>query len=200
MAEYVNGKALCAELKLYRVKYLASLELGEDRPQISDTISHAIMQIATRMANSWNFISYTYKDEMISDAILKCFQKVHRFDPEISENAFAFFSQVTWNAFLYRIKEEQHQCSVKAKLVREKMSSEFVEHGVDSDADDGSNAFVEFLKENDSYVDYVEQRKEKDRDTNKATYTAHRNKTPYNKKEVVKVEEFENFDLTEFEE
>lgn len=200
MAEYVNGKALFAELSIYHKLYTEATEKGEAKPQISDTIAHAIIQIATRMANSWNFVGYTYKDEMISDAILKCYEKIHRFDPSISDNSFGFVSQVTWNSFINRIKEEQKQSSVKARMIREKMSSEFVEHGVDSDSDDGSNSFVEFLKENDSYVDYIELKKENEikKLSGKLAYEPHRNKTPYTKKVVA--QEIPEFDLTVFEE
>ena len=103
MAEYVNGKELFAELSIYHKLYTEATEKGEAKPQISNTIAHAIIQIATRMANSWNFVGYTYKDEMISDAILKCYEKIHRFDPSISNNSFGFVSQVTWNSFINRI-------------------------------------------------------------------------------------------------
>ena len=197
--DYINGKTFFAELAIYHAQYVLSIKEDTEKPQISDAIAHAIMQICTRLSNSFNFIGYTYKDEMISDAIFKCFAKVHRFDPAISENAFAFFTQCAYNAFINRIKLEQKESSVKARIIREKMSSEFVAHGVDSDADDGSNAFVEFLKENDSFVDYIDQRKQKAQSVIPDSLK-HRNKTAYFKKEVVEQELFEEFDLSVFEE
>ncbi len=197
MADYVNNKELYAELKLYNEQYKLSLDSGKEKPQISDKIGNAIMQIANRMSNSYNFVNYSYKSEMIADGILKCFTKIHSFDPEISENPFAWCSQVIWNAFLLRIKKEQQQSSVKARLIRNKMSSEFVEHGVDYDADSGDNNFINFLQENDAYIDYIEQSKTavKQHDS-----TKHRNKTPYRKKTeaIVKVVATET-DLSIFE-
>ena len=197
MADYVNGKKLYEELKIYRAKYDESILKKEAKPQVSDKIAIALVQIATRLMNSYNFIGYSYKDEMISDAILKCFDKVHRFDPSISENAFAFFTQCAWHAATNRIKIEQKESSVKARLIREKMSSEFVSHGVDSDTDDGSNAFVEFLKENDSYIDYIEIKKEKAFSVPDSM--KHRNKSGYTKKAVVPKIIIEEIDLTMFE-
>lgn len=194
MSDYVNGREFCDELKIYHASYLRSVELGEEKPQISDTISRAIIQICTRLSNSFNFINYTYKDEMIADAILKCYTKVHRFDPAISENAFAFFTQCAYNAYIHRIKIEQKESSIKAKTIREKLSSEFVAHGVDSDSDDGTNSFVEFLKENDAYIDYIE----KSREVFVADSLKHRNKTAYVKKEKVAIDN-SIFDLSEFE-
>jgi hypothetical protein len=196
MAEYINGKEFFEELKIYNVAYLESIKLGEGKPQVSDKIANAIVQISTRLMNSFNFVGYSFKDEMISDAILKCFDKVHRFDPSISENAFAFFTQCAYNAAINRIKIEQKESSVKARLIREKLSSEFVQHGVDADADDGSNSFVEFLKENDAYIDYIEVKKENIKnDINPSL--KHRNKTAYPTKKVVEV--IPVFDLSDFE-
>lgn len=197
--DYVNGKELTAELVIYHAAYLKSIELGEEKPQVSEVIGNAFIQIATRLSNSHNFIGYTYRDEMIGDGIIKCLKKVHRFDPAISENSFAFFSQVCWNAAITRIKEEQKESSVKARMIREKMSSEFVAHGVDSDNDDGSNAFVEFLKENDSFVDYIDLKKQQIINAQPQPESMkHRNKTAYVKKAVTIVEE-DSFDLTMFE-
>lgn len=197
MSDYVNGKEFYAELKVYHAAYLEHINNGAPKPQISDKSSYAILQIATRLANSHNFINYTYKEEFILDGVIKCIMKFHNFDPRKGENPFAFFTQICWNAALNRIKIEQEQSSVKARMIREKMSSEFVAHGVDADADDGSNSFVEFLKENDSYIDYNEIKKEKV-EGNPAL--KHRNKTPYVKKDVVLAEELPEFDLTLFEE
>jgi len=197
MADYVNNKELFAELCIFNAAYILATEAGLERPQISNKIAHAIMQVCTRMANSYNFCNYTYKDEMISDAILKCYKKIHGFDPLRSENPFAYVSQIAWNSFLYRIKEEQKESSIKARMIREKMSDEFVQHGVDTDADEGSNAFVEFLKENDAFVDYIELRKENAKTIHPSL--KHRNKTPYVKKFVELKEDDTEFDLSDFE-
>lgn len=199
MADYVNGRELFTHLKEYHKQYLESVELNQEKPQIDATIASAIVQIATRLSNAHNFVNYTYKDEMVSDAILKCLAKVHRFNPEISENPFAFFTQISWQCFIGRIKLEQHQCSVKAKMIRNKMSSEFVEHGVDFTDEDSSNSFVEFLLENDAYVDYYELAKERDKNP-PATLGVHKNKTPYKKKVVAIEPPLELIDLSIFEE
>lgn len=194
MADYINGKELFEELKIYHAEYKQSLSDGLDKPQVSNKIAEAIIQIATRLSNSFNFVGYTYKDEMIADGILKCLDKVHRFDPNISENSFAFFTQICWNAAINRIKIEQKQSSVKAKLVREKMSSDFVAHGVDADNTDGTNSFVEFLKENDAFIDYIEESAKKENAVNQNL--KHRNKSGYaTKKSVDVVESVNLFDL-----
>lgn len=188
--DYINGRELYEDLCGYLEDCKVAEAAGLERPRIREKIGAAIIQIANRMITSFRFNGYSYKEEMVGDGIIKCMRKIHLFDPSRGENVFAYASQIIWNEFLRRIKTEQDESSVKAKLIRHKMSSEFVDHGVDADAEDGSNAFVEFLKENDAYVDYIELRKNKEE---KAPTLVHRNKTPYKSKAAVVV--LEEIDL-----
>lgn len=137
---------------------------------------------------------------MVADGIMKCLTKIHLFDSERSQNPFAYISQICWNAFILRIKIEQNQSSVKAKMIREKLSSEYVQHGVDSDTEDSGNAFVEFLKANDAYVDYNQARIDK-HSSGIHPSLKHRNKTAYATKEgdPDALEGVEQFDLSQFE-
>lgn len=180
--QYVNGKEFFAMLKEYHEKYLVSVEAGLDKPQVSNEIAGAIMQIADRLSNSFNFIGYSYKDEMIADAIYKCLDKVHRFDPNLSENPFAFFTQVSYNSFVNRIKIEQKQASIRARLINDKVTSDFVEQSLDNDVD-ATNAFVGFLKDNNIFVDYFEERKGNIQVGTLHPSLKHRNLTPYIKKD-----------------
>lgn len=180
--QYVNGREFFLMLKEYHEKYIESVRLGQDKPQVSNEIASAIMQIANRLSNSYNFIGYSYKDEMIADGIYKCLDKVHRFDPNISENPFAFFTQLNFNAFLNRIKVEQKQASIRARLINEKVTSEFVEQSLENDVE-ATNAFVGFLKDNNIFVDYYEERKNADQTCTIHPSLKHRNLTPYVKKE-----------------
>jgi hypothetical protein len=192
MADYVSNKELFGEMCIYRAAYTIAVQNATELPVMSDKIAWAIMRIANKLSNSYNFVNYSYKDEMISDGILKCIAKAKGFDPLRSENPFAYFSQIIWNSFINRIKEEQHETSIKARYIREKMAHEFVEHGSSIDSEEGSNAFVEFLKENDVLVDYYEKKKDAIHDSLK-----HRNKTSYGKKKDVIIEI--STDLSQFE-
>jgi DNA-directed RNA polymerase specialized sigma24 family protein len=194
MADYVSNKELFAEMCIYRAAYFEALEQNKPLPAVSDKIASAIDRIAHKLSNSWNFINYTFKDEMVGDAMLRCLIKAHKFDPTRSENPFAYFSQISWNCFIERIKIEQYETSVKAKYIKEKMSHEFVEHGTSLEGEDSSNSFVEFLKENDIFIDHIEEKKKNTIHES----LRHKNKTEYIKKVEVYVEP--EMDLTQFEE
>ena len=73
------------------------------------------MLICNKLATKPNFIGYSYKDEMIADAIENCVAAAHSFDPDKSNNPFAYFTQIAWNAFIRRIAKEKKQAYIKHK-------------------------------------------------------------------------------------
>ena len=77
------------------------------------------MMIATKLSTKANFSGYTYKDEMICDALENCIVAVHSFNPEKSKNPFAYFTQIIWYAFLRRIEKEKKQTYVKYKSLEQ---------------------------------------------------------------------------------
>ena len=52
---------------------------------------------------------------MISDGIENCIQYIHNFNPEKSNNPFAYFTQIIYYAFLRRIQKEKKHLYVKYK-------------------------------------------------------------------------------------
>ena len=195
---YVNNKELFNVMKAYRPLYLASIEAKTERPEMPAEVATAIVQIATKMSRLHNFIGYSYRADMISDAILQLTAKFHGFNPERSDNFFAYASQICWNAFVGRIKMEQKQTSIRARLINEKVTTDFIQQNLENDTD-GTNAFVDFLKENEIFVDYYEQRKDQEKTGSLHPSLKHRNLTAYTKKEVKVVEDKETnlYELTD---
>ena len=54
---------------------------------------------------------------MISDGIENCLQYVKNFNPEKSNNPFAYFTQIIYYAFLRRIAKEKRQTHIKNKMI-----------------------------------------------------------------------------------
>jgi len=54
---------------------------------------------------------------MIGDGIENCVQYIHNFDPEKSNNPFAYFTQIIYYAFLRRIQKEKKQLEIKTKII-----------------------------------------------------------------------------------
>ena len=96
------------------VEYKERKKKNPNEP-IPNYIGECWMKIAEGLSHKPNFISYTYRDEMISDGIENCLMYFNNFNPEKSNNPFAYFTQIIYYAFLRRIQKEKKQQYIKYK-------------------------------------------------------------------------------------
>ena len=114
---YVNNKEFLAAL----IKYREDVEIAKlrDRPKpvIPRYIGECFLKIANHLSFKPNFVNYMFKEDMISDGIENCVQYIHNFNPEKSQNPFAYFTQIIHYAFLRRIQKEKKQLEIKNKIL-----------------------------------------------------------------------------------
>jgi hypothetical protein len=114
---YVNNKEFLAALIEYRKQIALAEERGDPKPRITNYLGDCFLKIATHLSFKPNFVNYIFKDDMISDGIENCVQYIHNFDPEKSQNPFAYFTQIIHYAFLRRIQKEKKQLEIKNKIL-----------------------------------------------------------------------------------
>ena len=112
---YINNKDFLLEMTKYRQAIRKAKREGKPKPQIPRYVAECFMKIAENLSHKPNFISYTFRDEMVADAIENCVMYVDNFDPSKSSNPFAYFTQIIYYAFLRRIQKEKKQLYVKYK-------------------------------------------------------------------------------------
>jgi DNA-directed RNA polymerase specialized sigma subunit len=112
---YINNKTLYGAMIHYKNDLQHALEHDADKPQVPRYIGESILLICNNLAKKPNFSGYTYKQDMISDGIMDCISAVDNFDPDKTNNPFAYFTQIAWNAFLRRIQKEKKQTYIKHK-------------------------------------------------------------------------------------
>lgn len=112
---YINNKTLYTSIIEYKTKLSESVANGQPMPQVSNYIGQSIILICENLAKKPNFSGYTYKQDMISDGIQDCIAAVDNFNPDKTNNPFAYFTQIAWNAFLRRIQKEKKQTYIKHK-------------------------------------------------------------------------------------
>jgi len=95
---YVNPKEFEDEIILYYKGGLITQKLGESITKIAHGLSYAP-----------NFINYTYKDDMVGDAIVKMFSalKNKKFKINSGFSPFSYFTTIAFHAFINRIKKEK---------------------------------------------------------------------------------------------
>jgi len=121
---YVNNADFSAAVVEY-VKYARECkERGEPKPQIGDYVASCFLKIAEGLSHKANFVRYTYREEMMMDAVENCLKAIDNYNLETATrtgkpNAFAYFTQISWYAFLRRIGKEKKQQDIKMKYISE---------------------------------------------------------------------------------
>jgi hypothetical protein len=133
---YVNNKEFLAALIKYKEDKVVALDKGNLKPRIPRYIGECFLKIATHLSFKPNFVNYMFKDDMICDGIENCVQYIHNFNPEKSQNPFAYFTQIIHFAFLRRIQKEKKQLEIKNKILER---TGFDEVFVDDNQIDGGN-------------------------------------------------------------
>ena len=133
---YVNNKEFLAALIKYREDIEIAEIQGKVKPVIPRYIGECFLKIANHLSFKPNFVNYMFKEDMISDGIENCVQYIHNFNPEKSQNPFAYFTQIIHYAFLRRIQREKRQLEIKNKIIERSGYSEVFD---DNNTLDGSN-------------------------------------------------------------
>ena len=102
---YVTNKQLLVELKIYK-------ETGK----FTEKFGEYIMLMAKNIASKPNFAGYTYISEMCLEAVMTTLMYVKNFDPEKSQNPFAYISQIIFNAFRCYLNKEKKISNTKKEL------------------------------------------------------------------------------------
>ena len=121
---YVNSK----EFKLALSEFYES---GTD--DISEQLGTYIHKIATGLSYAPNFINYTYKDDMIGDAVYKMLLAIKnkKFDLTSDYNPFSYFTTIAFHAFINRIKKEKKQREIVSQY-QESVYEELLSSGDNS--------------------------------------------------------------------
>jgi len=161
-AHYVNNKEFYNAVVEYRTAYYAALENGTQKPQISNYIGECIWKIAKGLAQKHNFRNYSYIDDMVSTAVEACIANVHMFNPEKSQNPFAYFTQSCYYAFLHIIKLEKKETSKKRRMILSAGvdTFELQEHDEDGEF---ALSIIEYIQgfTDDEPVEVIKQKTEK---------------------------------------
>ncbi len=151
-AHYVNNAEFSQAVVNYVTKINEAKSDNKQLPKVPDYIAQCFLSIAEGLSHKSNFIRYTYREEMVMDAVENCLKAIENYDIAAATrtgkpNAFAYFTQITWYAFLRRIAKEKKQQDIKLKY----LTRSGIENFVDGDMTDGYmsvvGSFVDTLKD-----------------------------------------------------
>lgn len=150
---YVDNKLFSQSVVDYVNTVNSAHAEGKDTPTVPEYIARCFLRIAEGLSHRPNFIRYTYREEMVMDAVENCLKAVKNYDISTktrtgTPNAFSYFTQICFYAFLRRIQKEKKQFDVKMKYIEEAGFEEFMNL-----SDDGSDNHIE-----QSFVDELRER------------------------------------------
>ena len=137
----------------------------EEVPKVTDYIATCFLKIAEGLSHKANFIRYTYREEMVMDAVENCLKAISNYNLKAATrtgkpNAFAYFTQITWFAFLRRIAKEKKQQEIKLKYLTQSGIENFISENENADeaSTQVANSFVDSLR---NRIDKVKTKDEK---------------------------------------
>ena len=157
---YVNNADFSQAVVDYVTTVNEARDNNKELPIVTDYIASCFLKIAEGLSHKSNFSRYTYREEMVMDAVENCLKAINNYNLETATrtgkpNAFAYFTQISWFAFLRRIAKEKRQQDVKLKYLEKSGIEQFVDLDL---ADEAAGAvistFVDSLKDR---IDKVKQ-------------------------------------------
>jgi hypothetical protein len=149
---YVSNLELLAAYKEWYAEIEEAEAAFKEPPPIPRYIADCMMRITSRLSYAPNFINYSYREEMVGDALENVIRTARRFDPVKSQNPFSFLTTIAFRAFLRRIATEKKQTYIKGKIIEDLPMDELLdvsEH--DTENYNQHQIFLEFLRDN-SYI------------------------------------------------
>ena len=159
---YVNNKEFSQAVVEY-CKVLEEAKIAKHQlPIVPDYIATCFLRISEGLSHKSNFIRYTYREEMVMDAVENCLRAIENYNIEAATrtglpNAFAYFTQISWYAFLRRIAKEKKQQEIKLRYLSQSGIEDYIVSGdLDAGSKQAIQAFIDTLK------DRIDKVKEKD--------------------------------------
>lgn len=98
---------------------LPAIREAKAQGKITEKLAKMIMLLADRYSRKFCFVGYSYRDEMVSEAILNLARTALSFNEERSLNPFGFYSKAIENSFLqYMHKEKVEHYIRDTSLIR----------------------------------------------------------------------------------
>ncbi len=130
---YIDKKKFHEEMTKYRLSAMEAEKNGLEKPRINNYLGTCFYELCERLSYRPNFINYSFREEMVGDAIENCLSAVDNFDPnEQKQNPFGYFSLIAWRAFVRRIQKEKKQTYIKHKSFHNSGLYDQLAHGDDA--------------------------------------------------------------------
>jgi hypothetical protein len=174
---YISNKDFSVKVVEYVNAVNSAKTSGSSPPRIPEYIGECFLKIAEGLSRRPNFVRYSYREEMVMDAVENCLKAIMNYNVNAPTrtgipNAFSYFTQICFFAFLRRIAKEKRQQEIKERYI--------IHAGIDSFADFGEDsADTSIFVDGNSIVERVRSKIETlhEKDSKKKSAVSHMKKT-----------------------
>ena len=154
---YVNNRDFSEAVFDYALQARAAKESNTETPVVTDYIATCFIKIAEGLSHRPNFVRYTYREEMVMDAVENCLRAINNYNIDAATrtgkpNAFSYFTQICYFAFIRRITKEKKQQDIKFKYIEKMGIEDFVAMGMDGEGAEQTMQYVDTLRQRISTV------------------------------------------------
>jgi hypothetical protein len=112
-----------AKHKVKNADLLAAWYESKEQGKPTRELAEMLMLLCERYSFHPSFRNYSYREDMVAEAIAVCIQGWHKFNPDWaisrgqSPNPFSFFTTTAYRAFLNVLNEEQKARDIRDELL-----------------------------------------------------------------------------------
>jgi len=148
---YVNNRDFSEAVYDYAKEALVARTNETPLPIVTDYIATCFIKIAEGLSHRPNFVRYTYREEMVMDAVENCLRAIGNYNIEAATrtgkpNAFSYFTQICYFAFIRRITKEKKQQDIKFRYIEKCGIEDFVAMGMDGEGAEQTMQYVDTLR------------------------------------------------------
>lgn len=155
---YVSNKVFSQAVVDYVTLVRAAEKDNLPVPVVPKYIGECFLKICEGLSTKINFNRYTYREEMVMDAVENCLKAIMNYNIDTatrtgSPNAFSYFTQIAFYAFLRRIAKEKKQQDIKWKYLDSADIEQFMHYD--------SNELGQMHTSERQFIDYLKDRIDK---------------------------------------
>ena len=162
---YVDNKKFSAAVIEYGYKRAEAQAAGQELPRASRYIGDCLYRICNGVSMKPNFRFYSYREEMVGDAIENCMKALGNYDSDAATrsgnpNAHSYFSTIAFYAMVRRIQNEEKQVNIKIEMINRSALDAFMVPGDEAGAEATSSLISELRSSTSSYEKKKEDSKQ----------------------------------------
>jgi len=160
---YINNKDFSQAVMDYATSVHEARAKETEIPKVTNYIATCFIKISEGLSRRPNFIRYTYREEMVMDGVENCLRAINNYNIDKATrtgkpNAFSYFTQIVYFAFLRRIAKEKRQQDIKFKFIEKMGIEDFVAMGMDGEGAEQTMQYVDTLRQRISRVQDTDQK------------------------------------------